>query len=132
MAALIQNALNYSHRLAAPPAGGAGAALRRLAVAVADHRQRQRELQQLLAMDDRALADIGLTRSDALWVANDRGRRELSPPAAPPVITGAVIEDRVRHAHALRGRVMALAARRFARSVRHGLAGAARALRGLS
>jgi uncharacterized protein YjiS (DUF1127 family) len=46
-----------------------------LAVSVADWRQRQRAYAELAALDDRSLADIGITRSEIPYM--------LSHPVAP-------------------------------------------------
>lgn len=68
------------------------------------------EKRELLAMDDRMLRDVGLTRIDALQIANRRSARVLkfeprwpSPPEAiPPELRAAV----VARAHQLRNKAI--------------------------
>lgn len=119
MATQIDKALSYSQPNAPRPAG----ALQRAAERWSARTQRRREIQQLLAMDDRALADIGLTRTDALWVANDRGRQAVAPPA---------IADYVHRAHVLRGRAVAAAVRSAALGLKRAIAGTTQGLRNLA
>jgi uncharacterized protein YjiS (DUF1127 family) len=52
--------------------------IRRIAAALADYRQMRRERAQLLALSDRDLRDIGITRVDALRAATKPRSRQRS------------------------------------------------------
>jgi len=43
---------------------------------LADYRRRQRALEELYALDDRSLADIGISRSDIPYLLTRRERSE--------------------------------------------------------
>lgn len=127
MATLIHTRINISHRLA----GGVldlAAPARRVIAALLDRHQQRREIAHLLTMDDRALADIGLTRADAQWIANRRGPA-IARTTSTPVVTGSVIDFHVRRAHDLRGAAIAEAANRIGAAVRRIAARIAHALR---
>jgi uncharacterized protein YjiS (DUF1127 family) len=51
-------------------AHSAAAWTRRTAATIGEWRRRHRERHQLLALDDRMLKDIGITRTDALFLGN--------------------------------------------------------------
>jgi uncharacterized protein YjiS (DUF1127 family) len=58
--------------------------LRSIAARFADWRSRQRALAELSALDDRSLADIGITRAEIPYVL-DRPQPEPAPVARPAV-----------------------------------------------
>jgi len=63
------------------------------------------ERRELLAMDDRMLRDVGITRTDAERIAETPYRSAQRPPAAPAhpvIIDRAVVEAAVARAHRLR------------------------------
>ena len=104
----------------------ATAIARRIVATMSDRRQNRREVRQLLEMDDRALKDIGLTRTDALGLAYWPDRVDPGVGRADPArieIGPGVIEHHVRRAHALRGQAVAELGRGLARLWRNGLAG---------
>jgi uncharacterized protein YjiS (DUF1127 family) len=114
MATLLHSIMSNFHLPAGtanPPGNGIYELARRAAVAVLERHQQRRELQQLLAMDDRALKDIGLTRADALSAAHPFVRTRAGESAALPPPRGEVIEYYTHRAHALRGRALREAVR---------------------
>ncbi|HEY3910685.1 MAG TPA: DUF1127 domain-containing protein [Stellaceae bacterium] len=54
----------------------AGAAARRIFAALGEWRRRARDRAQLAALDDRMLADIGITRADAQYLSSKPFWRE--------------------------------------------------------
>jgi uncharacterized protein YjiS (DUF1127 family) len=67
-----------------------GNMLHGLSASVADWRQRQRAFAELASLDDRSLADIGITRSEIPYV--------LSHAAAQGTKTGAPANSNYQHA----------------------------------
>lgn len=67
-----------------------GKMLHRLAASVADWRQRQRAYAELASLDDRSLADIGITRSEIPYV--------LSHAAQHPAEAGTPVNSNYQHA----------------------------------
>lgn len=61
--------------------------------AIADWHRRQRAYEELMALDDHCLADLGIKRSDiAAYLA--AGRRRADPPSAPAIGQEAVFGKR--------------------------------------
>lgn len=67
-----------------------GNMLHRLTASVADWRQRQRAYAELASLDDRSLADIGITRSEIPYVLSHAARDQAE--------TGAPVNDNIQHA----------------------------------
>ncbi len=67
-----------------------GNMLHRLAASVADWRQRQRAYAELASLDDRSLADIGITRSEIPYVLSHAARHQAE--------TGTPVNNNIRHA----------------------------------
>lgn len=68
------------------------------------------ERRELLAMEDRGLRDIGITRADAIMAASRplwRRRAVAAPTAAPLRVDPELVKCHVERAHALRARAMA-------------------------
>ena len=75
---------------------------------VQDWYQAATERRELLAMDDRMLRDIGISRADAEQIAEHGYRSEEQPapgepaPVAPHVIDRAAVEQAIARAHRMR------------------------------
>ena len=83
---------------AADMVDSAGAALRRLAQRIGDRVaaavQRRATCRELLRLDDRMLADIGLTRYDVeAYAAGDLGTTEIVPAEDGPLAQAATVVD---------------------------------------
>jgi uncharacterized protein YjiS (DUF1127 family) len=95
---------------------------------VHDWFQNARERRELLAMDDRMLRDIGITRADARRLAEDKPRRLTIVPrpapeqGGPPSVDPALIQDYIHRAHVLRARAMGDLLRSIGRWFRGGYA----------
>ncbi len=81
------------------------------------------ERRELLAMEDRALRDIGITRVDAIAAATSRRRRAAAArhpaPPAPLRVDPETIQRHIENARVLRARAMA----DFARAAMRWLSG---------
>jgi uncharacterized protein YjiS (DUF1127 family) len=94
MSTLRHSLVSNFHLPALPDLAGA---MRRATIAVVEHAQHRRELHQLLEMDDRALKDIGLTRSDALAFARGHQEPVVRRPVAQAPEPLRVTDETLRH-----------------------------------
>ena len=83
--------------------------------AVRDWYRKAAERRELLALEDRALRDIGITRVDAVAAASRQLWRRRSVAPAPLLVDPDVICRHIERAHDLRAKAMADFARRTLR-----------------